>query len=517
MGPQLNDDDAELLEKLSEYLPVSTTRVETALSRFPIHNLTKSEKIAIRINRKNQAGETDISWSVSPSRDYGEPRQLAYRLDTLVINRRIDEASRPLPRLLRLGTLRDICRELGVQMNGPQAHAIKQALYQNAFAGITAKVSYKSADGRTRRFEKGFTRYSVYFAGEELPNEVGMADAVYIFLNEDYWQVLNNAVFRPLDYDYQKALSAGAHQRFYELVSFAVFAALSKRRDEAKLVYSDYCLRAPQTRYFTRAQVQKQMFKIHRPHVAAGYVNKIRYRQITDQEGQADWEIFYTPGPRARAQYAYFKNRQKTEVIEVSSQEENTLLLPEADPELVDELVKRGVSPARSKKILADLKADDELLDLLEWGDYLVGTANGNIRNPAGFYIYLIQDWVLPPGNFETTRLRKLREAAQQKADEDRGRKMRLQLAYDEYQEETIDQHIAQHLNGEAYIKAFEAKRKEMRRLFKNLPDATVEEITRQGIRQDLKTAGMVKFMPFDDFARNRNPDQLTLLGCEGR
>ena len=87
----------------------------------------------------------------------------------------------------------------------------------------------------TRRFEKGFTRYSVYFAGEELPNEVGMADAVYIFLNEDYWQVLNNAVFRPLDYDYQKALSAGAHQRFYELVSFAVFAALSKRSDEAKL------------------------------------------------------------------------------------------------------------------------------------------------------------------------------------------------------------------------------------------------------------------------------------------
>ena len=94
---------------------------------------------------------------------------------------------------------------------------------------------------------------------------------------------------------------------------------------------------------------------------------------------------------------------------------------------------------------------------------------------------------------------------------------MRLQLAYDKYQEETIDQHIAHHLNGDAYLKAFEAKRKEIRRLFKNLPDATVEEITRQGIRQDLKTAGTVMFMSFDDFARNRNPDQLTLLGCEGR
>ena len=77
MGHNWSDDnDSELLEKLSEYLPVSTTRVETALSRFPIHNLTKSEKIAIGMNRKNQAGETDISWSVSPSRDYGEPDSL---------------------------------------------------------------------------------------------------------------------------------------------------------------------------------------------------------------------------------------------------------------------------------------------------------------------------------------------------------------------------------------------------------------------------------------------------------
>src|ERR1041384_2424764 len=105
MGPQLSDEnDSELLQKLTEYLPVSTTRVETALSRFPIHNLTKTETIAIRINRKNQAGETEIPWRVSPGRDPGEPRQLAYKLDTLIINRRIDEATRPVPRLLRLGT-----------------------------------------------------------------------------------------------------------------------------------------------------------------------------------------------------------------------------------------------------------------------------------------------------------------------------------------------------------------------------------------------------------------------------
>jgi len=508
--------DSELLEKLGEYLPVNTMRVETALSRFPIHNLTKNDSIAIRINQRAQGTETEISWSVSPSRDYGEPRQLAYRLDTLVINRRIDEAPRPLPRLLRLGSLREIGRELGTAMSGQQSDAIKQALYQNAFAGITAKISYKSADGRIRRFEKGFTRYSVYFAGEELPNEVGTADAVYIYLNEDYWQVLNSAVFRPLDYEYQKGLPAGAHQRFYELVSFAMFGALSRRREEAKVVYSDYCLRAPQTRYLTRAQVQKQMFKIHRPHTAAGYIEKLRYRQITDQEGQPDWEIYYTPGPRARAQYAFFKNRQKNEVIEVSRPAEE-LLLPggaseDADAPHVEELVKRGISGARARRLVAAVSAKDELSDLLEWGDYLVGTAKGKIRNPAGFYIYVIEEKVLPPASFETTRVRSLRFAAQEKADHDRARRVRLELAYEDYKRGAVEQYIAEQLSPEEYGRMAEAKRKDVRRLFKDLPEQTISEIVQQGIRNDFIHAGKVLFMSSGEFAASRNPDQLMLI-----
>jgi hypothetical protein len=517
--PQIIDDnnDSELLEKLSEYLPAYTTRVETALSRFPIHNLTKGETIPIRITQKAQGGDTDISWSVSPSRDYGEPRQLAYQLDTLVINKRIDEATRPLPRLIRLGSYREICRELGVQMNGKQKDSIKEALYQNAFAGITAKVSFKAADGRTRRFEKGFTRYSVYFAGEELPNEQ-TADAVYIYLNEDYWQVLNNAIFRPLDFEYQKGLSAGAPQRFYELVSFAMFAALRQRRDEAKLVYSDYCLRAPQMRYLTRAPMQKQMYKIHRPHVEAGYIAKLRYRQITDQGGQPDWEIFYTPGPRARAQFAYFRSRQKNEVIEATQADTKALEPPRevsvypARSAETQELTKRGITPQRAEKLLRAFRGGgQELTDILEWGDKLVSDAAGKIRNPAGFYVYLIEARVLPPPSFETSRVRELREVAKQKADEERAREIRLELAYEEYQDEAISEYIAS-LNSEEYEQRVATKRKFYRQSLKMLPDKTVDEIARQGVRQDLRQSGVVQFMSVNDFARNRNPDQLSLL-----
>ena len=51
------------------------------------------------------------------------------------------------------------------------------------------------------------------FTGERLPDG-RLADCVYIVLNQPYWEVVNHAPVRPLDYDYLKALTPGA-QRFY--------------------------------------------------------------------------------------------------------------------------------------------------------------------------------------------------------------------------------------------------------------------------------------------------------------
>ena len=152
-----------------EFLPIETTRAETALSRFPIHNLTKSEKIDIRIVQKGDTGESDIYWSVSPSRDFGEPRQLAYKLDTIVINRRIDESTKPIPKVIRLGSLREICKELDLSA-GKATRDVKIALQQNASAFITAKVAFRGNDGSEQRFEASFTRYGLRFYGQSLPD-----------------------------------------------------------------------------------------------------------------------------------------------------------------------------------------------------------------------------------------------------------------------------------------------------------------------------------------------------------
>src|SRR6266851_8894674 len=48
------------------------------------------------------------------------------------------------------------------------------------------------------------------------------------------------------------------------------------------------------------------MYNGHRPHLHSGYLVKVQYEAITDDAGRPDWLLHYTPGPKARAEYAAF-------------------------------------------------------------------------------------------------------------------------------------------------------------------------------------------------------------------
>ena len=291
---------------LQEVSPLQIIRTETVLSRLPIHTLAKTGTVAIHIRRTNAQGDVTLAWTVSPNPAYGVPRQLAYKLDTLVINQRVDQLGRPLPRLLRLGSLTALCATLG-----SHKQEVKRALYQNATTAIAARVQYRGQDGTPHCLEAVFTRYSVLWTGQRLPDGT-CADAVYLVLSEPYWEVLNTAPVRPLNYAYLKALTPAA-QRFYELLSYQMFAALKYARVPVVLRYGDYCLFAAQQRYLEVGQVQKQMYKIHQPHLQAGYLTRVQYTATTDAAGQPDWRIAYTPGSKARSEYTAFMRQPGAE------------------------------------------------------------------------------------------------------------------------------------------------------------------------------------------------------------
>jgi hypothetical protein len=294
-------------------MPLRILRTETVLSRFPIHNLTTHGRVSIHLRRTNAQGDLDYLWDVSTSAHYGPPGPLAYKLDTLVINRLLDALPRPVPTVLKVGSLRQVAPQLALNTSGRQQEHLKSAFHQNASAYIVTKLRYRDRDGRQRRLEAGFTRYSVVFQGERLPDGTP-ADAVYLVLSEPYREILNHAPVRPLDYAYLQALTPMA-QRFYEILSYHIFATLTHRRPHATLRYSEYCLLSTQQRYPGYAHVKKQMYKVHTPHIQSGYLAQVRVTATTDAEGQPDWLLHYTPGPKAQAEYRAFRRQPGGEIV----------------------------------------------------------------------------------------------------------------------------------------------------------------------------------------------------------
>jgi hypothetical protein len=401
-------------------LPLEIIRTETVLSKLPVHNLAKTGRVDIQILRKSPNGQIELKWEVSYSDRYGQARQLAYKLDTIVIDRAIEAAGKPLPERLKLGSLREISEQLGISEGGRDLQFLKRAFHQNAGAYIVAKFRYRANDGSEKLLEAGFHRYGVFFTGDSFKDGV-KADAVYIEFQPSFREVLNNASFRPLDLNYKKQLLPAA-QRFYEIVSYKVFAALKYNQPMAQLAYSEYCTFSAQQRYFDYDHFKKQMYKVHRPHIASGYIAKLHFNETTDDQGKKDWTMCYVPGPKALAEYAIFTGK-KPRIPEAHRQRQQRLNLePAAEPvddRILAELASRGVGESDARQLLAGLQPGQAVFDQLEWGDFQIAQAKGKITNPPGFYISLLQRNVPVPTTFETSRARKARldaDSAQRKA-----------------------------------------------------------------------------------------------------
>lgn len=495
-------------------------RTETVLAKLPVHNLSKKgSSISIDICKKDADGTAKLVWQVSPSKKYGEPAQLAYKLDTIVIDRVIDEAGKPLPERLRLGSLREVARELGL---GSNTERLKRVLHQNASAYIRAKVSYTGNDGTEHTLEAGFTRYDVVFAGSRF-RDGSKADAVYIELNARYREVLNNAPMRPLDLNYKKELTPTA-QRFYEILSFKMFAALKNGHPEAKLNYSEYCTCSAQARYTSRKPFFKQMSRIQKPHLDSGYISAFRYQAITGEDGQPDWLMLYTPGPKAKEEFRAFGRQSRTADVELQSptttieptarstesrrprQQRFRFALPpevKSDHPAFAAMIERGIAKTTAQELFAEAKDPDALLDQLEWGDEQIqkGTRKDN---PPGFFIHLIKNQVFPPASFETSRQKAKREEEEKNRREAQLRHAETEIAYEDYLRQALNDHIVQnHLESEVEAIA-QTELQEGKKKFPMMSADVALKRAREKARGVIKERLLPSLLTFEEFAAKR-------------
>ena len=292
-------------------------------------------------------------------------------------------------------------------------------------------------------------------------------------LNQPYWDVVNNAPVRPLNYDYLKELHPAA-QRFYEVVSFRIFAALKNSRPQARLLYSDYCAFSAQKRHSDHEHFRVQMYKVHKPHLDSGYLKSVSIDPARDAEGQLDWMMHYSPGPKAHAEFLTFTSKQKgPEALEptpgaagekVQSVEEKAGQGSEVDEAILRELIDRGIAEARARKLLDHISKEQQVADQLEWADSVIRASKpGTFRNPPGFYFSLIRDNLRPPDTFESSRKRKLNEESSRAHHEKLAQQQELEYRYEEYRRENVARHTSA-MPAEELQALAAAKRKEYTR-----------------------------------------------------
>jgi hypothetical protein len=282
-------------------------RQETVLSKLPYHWIAlDSPSKDIEIVRKNSQGEVELFWKVKPNSEKGPPGALAYKLDTLLIYKLIDEAGFPVPEYVKLGSLQGIAKRIG-----GRPVEIKAALEQNAGTLITAKLVYRSKDRRTRTIDATFTRYGVVFTGEDF--EGRKADGVYVVFHPIYRNLLQHALRRPLNFTYLASISSGLARRWYEVLSYKIYAAIKNGHEWATIPYSEYCLYTAQVRYTDRKKMQNQLNRVHRTHLESGYITAVRYQAVAGEGGEADWVLGYRPGPRAWEEYQQFNQGAQKE------------------------------------------------------------------------------------------------------------------------------------------------------------------------------------------------------------
>jgi hypothetical protein len=144
------------------------------------------------------------------------------------------------------------------------------------------------------------------------------------------------------------------------------------------------------------------MYKLHAPHKKSGYITAVEFRETTDGAGQPDWEMFYTPGRRARAEFRV--SMRKPRQVERRSARPELPPSPAveqkpvgADP-LIEQLRELGVVESKARELVKERRAaTEEQLAAFPYRE----TGQGR-KNVAGWLIAAIENnYELPEAYLE--------------------------------------------------------------------------------------------------------------------
>ena len=107
------------------------------------------------------------------------------------------------------------------------------------------------------------------------------------------------------------------------------------------------------------------------------------------------------------------------------------------------ELLTFGIAPHKAQQLVKEYDAGN-ILDVVEYvSSQATADKNGRIQNPAGLLIYYLRDDVPIPADFVTSRKRRISEAARRRDAEQRQYLVDLELEFDTWRAQKVDDELA--------------------------------------------------------------------------
>ncbi len=293
---------------------------------------------------------------------------------------------------------------------------------------IMSEASIFMADRRQYATDTFHVFDRVVLVGEELHDDT-RSEFYQVYLSQ--WQLtnLNQGYLLPLDFNAYLKLKRDIAKALFGHLSVWFYAS---RGQNIEKKYPDLCqllnVRAYPHLSKARSVLEPSMAEL----TEIGYLSS--WELVRTTRG-TDFKLTLSPGKRLLSlpNFSSVVNPEARAALEARL------------PSWVGELVERGVAERKARQLSLDITEEQPVSDQIEYAEYLIQQdrrGRGKISNPAGFFIWAIENNLAVPGEFETTRKRRLREAQEQADSDQYFRMLQLQNDYDEFSQDQIGKRL---------------------------------------------------------------------------
>jgi hypothetical protein len=171
----------------------------------------------------------------------------------------------------------------------------------------------------------------------------------------------------------------------------------------------------------------------------------------------------------------------------------------------VTALTNQGVTPEKALVLTRTFGAD-RILDIVDYQEQQIYSAQGKIKNPAGLIIFSLENSLPIPVGFITSRRRRDMEAANKVEQQRKERQWNLEQAYVKWVEDLVEEQLCARYSTselEAKINEIVSHRTKTDDLFKRVNSEQKRHLAGRLIRKEIK--GELVYAAFDEWVAGNN------------